>query len=67
MYGTLEQLDDRRWQLRFTRLLRHPVDTAWRAISEPEHLAQWSEVNTHYVENFGHEAAMIGPSERLER
>jgi uncharacterized protein YndB with AHSA1/START domain len=41
MYGTLEQLDDGRWQLRFTRILRHPVDTVWRAISEPEHLAHW--------------------------
>ncbi|MDQ6805964.1 MAG: SRPBCC family protein [Actinomycetota bacterium] len=41
MYGTLEQLDDGRWQLRFMRTFRHPVDTVWRAISEPEHLAQW--------------------------
>jgi uncharacterized protein YndB with AHSA1/START domain len=41
MYGTLEQLDDGRWQLRFTRTLSHPVDTVWRAISEPEHLAHW--------------------------
>lgn len=41
MYGTLEQLGDGRWQLRFTRLLHHPVDTVWRAITEPEHLAQW--------------------------
>ncbi|HWF71907.1 MAG TPA: SRPBCC domain-containing protein [Solirubrobacteraceae bacterium] len=41
MYGTLEELDDGRWQLRFTRTLRHPVDTVWRAISEPEHLAHW--------------------------
>ncbi|MDQ6777610.1 MAG: SRPBCC domain-containing protein [Actinomycetota bacterium] len=41
MYGTLEQLDDGRWQLRFTRTLRHPMDTVWRAISEPEHLAAW--------------------------
>ncbi|HWF36649.1 MAG TPA: SRPBCC family protein [Solirubrobacteraceae bacterium] len=41
MYGTLEQLDDGSWQLRFTRTLRHPVETVWRAISEPEHLARW--------------------------
>jgi uncharacterized protein YndB with AHSA1/START domain len=41
MYGTLEQRDDGQWQLRFTRTLRHQVDTVWRAISEPEHLAHW--------------------------
>jgi uncharacterized protein YndB with AHSA1/START domain len=41
MYGTLEQRDDGRWQLRFTRTLRHPPDKVWRAITEPEHLAQW--------------------------
>ena len=41
MYGTLEQRDDGRWQLRFTRMLRHPQETVWRAISEPEHLAHW--------------------------
>lgn len=41
MYGTLEQLDDGRWQLRFTRTLRHPLEMVWRAITEPEHLARW--------------------------
>jgi uncharacterized protein YndB with AHSA1/START domain len=41
MYGTLQQLDDGRWQLQFTRTLRHPVDTVWRALSEREHLAHW--------------------------
>ena len=41
MYGTLEQLDDGRWQLRFTRFLSHPPEKVWRAISEPEHLAEW--------------------------
>ncbi len=40
-YGTLEQLDDGRWQLRFTRTLSHPLDRVWRAITEPEHLAHW--------------------------
>ncbi|HWC86155.1 MAG TPA: SRPBCC family protein [Solirubrobacteraceae bacterium] len=40
-YGTVEQRDDGRWQLRFTRTLRHPVDRVWRAITEPEHLARW--------------------------
>jgi uncharacterized protein YndB with AHSA1/START domain len=41
MYGTLEQVDDGRFQLRFTRMLAHPVEKVWRAITEPEHLAHW--------------------------
>lgn len=41
MYGTLEQLDDGRWQLQFTRRLPHPLGTVWRVITEPEHLAHW--------------------------
>jgi uncharacterized protein YndB with AHSA1/START domain len=41
MYGTLEELDDGRFQLRFTRTLAHPQDTVWRAITEPEELAHW--------------------------
>ncbi len=40
-YGTVEQLDDGRWQLRFTRTLEHPVEKVWRAVTEPEHLAAW--------------------------
>ncbi len=41
MYGTCEQTDDGRWQLRFTRTLHHPQALVWRAITEPEHLAAW--------------------------
>ena len=41
MYGTLEQRDDGRWRLRFSRTLRHPPEKVWRAITEPEHLAHW--------------------------
>jgi uncharacterized protein YndB with AHSA1/START domain len=41
MNGELEQLDDGRWQLRFTRTLPHPPEKVWRAITEPEHLAGW--------------------------
>ncbi len=40
-YGTLEQLETGEWQLRFTRVLAHPVEKVWRAITEPEHLARW--------------------------
>jgi uncharacterized protein YndB with AHSA1/START domain len=41
MYGELEQRDDGRWQLRFTRTLRHPPARVWRAVTEPKHLAAW--------------------------
>jgi uncharacterized protein YndB with AHSA1/START domain len=41
MFGTLDQLDDGRWQVRFTRQLPHPIDKVWRAVTEPEHLAAW--------------------------
>jgi uncharacterized protein YndB with AHSA1/START domain len=41
MYGDLEQLDDGRWRLRFTRTLAHPQEKVWRAVTEPEHLARW--------------------------
>jgi uncharacterized protein YndB with AHSA1/START domain len=40
-YGTLEQQPDGRWQLRFSRTLRHPPEKVWRALTEPEHLAAW--------------------------
>jgi uncharacterized protein YndB with AHSA1/START domain len=40
-YGTVEQLDDGRWQLRFTRTLPYPREKVWRAITEPEHLKHW--------------------------
>jgi uncharacterized protein YndB with AHSA1/START domain len=41
MHGKLEQIDDGRWQLRFTRRLPHPPGKVWRALTEPEHLAAW--------------------------
>jgi uncharacterized protein YndB with AHSA1/START domain len=41
MYGTLEQTEDGRARLRFTRELDHPIEKVWRAITEPEHLAHW--------------------------
>jgi uncharacterized protein YndB with AHSA1/START domain len=40
-YGTIDRTEDGRWQLRFTRTLAHPQSKVWRAITEPEHLAQW--------------------------
>jgi uncharacterized protein YndB with AHSA1/START domain len=40
-YGTVEQLEDGRWQLRFTRTLPYPKEKVWRAITEPDHLAHW--------------------------
>jgi uncharacterized protein YndB with AHSA1/START domain len=41
MYGSLDRLDDGRWQLRFERTLPHPPETVWRALTEPEQLAKW--------------------------
>ena len=41
MFGTLEQSDDGRWQVRFTRRLPHPIEKVWRAVTQPEHLAAW--------------------------
>jgi uncharacterized protein YndB with AHSA1/START domain len=40
-HGDLLQLDDGRWQLRFTRVLAHRPEQVWRAITEPAHLATW--------------------------
>lgn len=40
-YGTIEQVADGRWRLRFTRTLAHPQTKVWRAITEPEQLARW--------------------------
>jgi uncharacterized protein YndB with AHSA1/START domain len=41
VYGTLEQLDDGRPQLRFTRSLAHPPEKVWLALTEPDQLAAW--------------------------
>lgn len=38
--GTLEQAEGR-WQLRFVRVLRHPPEKVWRALTEEAHLAVW--------------------------
>jgi uncharacterized protein YndB with AHSA1/START domain len=40
-YGSVEQLGDGRWQLRFTRRLAYPIEQVWRAITEPEQLTRW--------------------------
>jgi uncharacterized protein YndB with AHSA1/START domain len=41
MFGTLTAIDDRHWEVRFTRRLPHPPEKVWRAITEPEHLKAW--------------------------
>ena len=41
MNGELEAAGHGRWNLRFTRRLPHPVETVWRALTEPEHLGAW--------------------------
>jgi uncharacterized protein YndB with AHSA1/START domain len=40
-YGKLETSDSGEPRLRFERLLAHPREKVWRAITEPEHLAHW--------------------------
>jgi uncharacterized protein YndB with AHSA1/START domain len=40
MQGELAQVGDR-WEVRFTRTLRHPPEKVWRALTEPEHLKAW--------------------------
>lgn len=40
-HGTLETTADGRSRLRFTRVLAHPPERVWRAITEAEHLAGW--------------------------
>jgi uncharacterized protein YndB with AHSA1/START domain len=44
--GRLEQAGHR-WQLHYTRTLRHPRDKVWRALTEPEHLAAWFPAKIH--------------------
>jgi uncharacterized protein YndB with AHSA1/START domain len=41
MQGQLQQLENGRWQLVFKRVLSHPPEKVWRAITEPAHLAHW--------------------------
>lgn len=38
--GMLEEADGR-WRLRFERVLPHPPEKVWRALTEEQHLAAW--------------------------
>lgn len=38
--GQLEEIDGT-WRLRFTRVLPHPAEKVWRALTEPDHLDAW--------------------------
>jgi uncharacterized protein YndB with AHSA1/START domain len=38
--GDLAKAGDR-WQLRFERVLQHPVGRVWKALTEPEELRRW--------------------------
>jgi uncharacterized protein YndB with AHSA1/START domain len=40
-YGSIEQLADGSWRLRFVRTLAHPRARVWRAVTEPDELAVW--------------------------
>jgi len=39
--GVLERTEDGRWRLRFERVLPHPPEKVWRALTEEAHLAAW--------------------------
>jgi uncharacterized protein YndB with AHSA1/START domain len=39
--GSLSTRKDGRFALRFERMLSHPIDKVWRAITEPEQLRAW--------------------------
>ncbi|MCU1449074.1 MAG: hypothetical protein JWP02_1244 [Acidimicrobiales bacterium] len=39
-HGELHQVDDR-WELRFTRVVPHPPEKVWRALTEAEHRKVW--------------------------
>jgi uncharacterized protein YndB with AHSA1/START domain len=39
--GTLEVREDDTYVLRFERLLAHPTEKVWRALTEPEQLREW--------------------------
>jgi uncharacterized protein YndB with AHSA1/START domain len=41
MNGELRALDAGRWTLRFTRLLDHPIEKVWQAVTEADHLQAW--------------------------
>jgi uncharacterized protein YndB with AHSA1/START domain len=51
MIGGRLESDGAGWRLRFTRSFAHPAEKVWRAITEPEHLA----------DACGPEASTIGP------
>ncbi len=38
--GQLEEIDGR-WRVRFSRVLPHPPEKVWRALTEADHLAAW--------------------------
>ncbi len=40
MYATYQTIDQQP-ALRFERRIAHPIESVWRAITEPEELAQW--------------------------
>ncbi|WP_019813038.1 SRPBCC family protein [Saccharomonospora saliphila] len=41
MKPTLRPGGDGTWTLRFERVLRHPPETVWRALTDPDQLGEW--------------------------
>ena len=40
-FGDVEQTEAGAWRLRFTRVLPHPLEKVWQAITEAGHLEHW--------------------------
>ncbi len=57
--GTLHTIDGRP-ALRFERLLNHPVDRVWRAVSEPAELERWFPAATDWTPAIGEKFEAYG-------
>jgi uncharacterized protein YndB with AHSA1/START domain len=40
-YGSIETLDDGRYVLRYERLLKHPIERVWAALTDPQQMEEW--------------------------
>ncbi|ANY09086.1 SRPBCC domain-containing protein [Pseudonocardia sp. HH130630-07] len=62
--GTLETIDGRP-ALRFERVLTHPVERVWRAVSEPAELAQWFPAGAQWTPATGETFEAFGMTGRV--
>jgi uncharacterized protein YndB with AHSA1/START domain len=67
-FGTIEEIDGRH-VLRFERLLQHPVDEVWEALTRPERMQDWfgeGEIDLDLVEGGVFEVRITGPAELVD-